>query len=130
MKSPYKLIKLGIFKMSITSSKISFGTQFKAHIGANHAARHLHLKKLGNKQKKEKVVRSILTSTVRRENWGRTDPPQGLDRRVSVQAVAVFAKKVDGQLGRAMRHIDAQISSHGVNLLNVHGVVTRTLCEK
>ena len=50
--------------MSITSSKISFGTQFKAHIGANRAARHLRLKKLGNKQKKEKVVQSILTSTV------------------------------------------------------------------
>ena len=50
--------------MSITSSKISFGTQFKAHIGANHAARHLHLKKLGNKQKNEKVVQSILTSAV------------------------------------------------------------------
>ena len=50
--------------MSITSSKISFGTQFKAHIGANRAARHLRLKKLGNKQKK-KVVQSIMTSTVR-----------------------------------------------------------------
>ena len=64
VKSPYKLIKLGIFQMSITSSKISFGTQFKAHIGANHAARHLRLKKLGNKQKKEKVVQGALTSTV------------------------------------------------------------------
>ena len=64
VKSPYKLIKLGIFQMSITSSKISFGTQFKAHIGANHAARHLRLKKLGNKQKKEKVVQRALTSTV------------------------------------------------------------------
>ena len=63
-QSPYKLIKLGIFQMSITSSKISFGTQFKAHIGANHAARHLRLKKLGNKQKKEKVVQGALTSTV------------------------------------------------------------------
>ena len=50
--------------MSITSSKISFGTQFKAHIGANHAARHLRLKKLGNKQKKEKVVQSVLPGTV------------------------------------------------------------------
>ena len=50
--------------MSITSSKNSFGTQFKAHIGANHAARHLRLKKLGNKQKKEKVVQGALTSTV------------------------------------------------------------------
>ena len=50
--------------MSITSSKISFGTQFKAHIGANHAARHLRLKKLGNKQKKEKVVQSALPGTV------------------------------------------------------------------
>ena len=57
--SPYKLIKLGNFQMSITSSKISFGTQFKAHIGANHAARHLRLQKLGNKQKKEKAVQSI-----------------------------------------------------------------------
>ena len=64
VKSPYKLIKLGIFQMSITSSKISFGTQFKAHIGANHAARHLRLKKLGNKQKKEKVVQSALPGTV------------------------------------------------------------------
>ena len=64
VKSPYKLIKLGIFQISITSSKISFGTQFKAHIGANHAARHLRLKKLGNKQKKEKVVQGALTSTV------------------------------------------------------------------
>ena len=50
--------------MSITSSKISFGTQFKAHIGANHAARHLRLKKLGNKQKKEKVVQGALPGTV------------------------------------------------------------------
>ena len=61
VQSPYKL---EIFQMSITSSKISFGTQFKAHIGANHAARHLRLKKLGNKQKKEKVVQGALTSTV------------------------------------------------------------------
>ena len=53
VKSPYKLIKLGNFQMSVTSSKISFGTQFKAHIGANHAARHLRLKFLGNKQKKK-----------------------------------------------------------------------------
>ena len=29
--------------MSITSSKISFGTQFKANIVANRAARHLNL---------------------------------------------------------------------------------------
>ena len=50
--------------MSITSSKISVGTQFKAHIGANHAARHLRLKKLGNKQKKRKVVQSVLPGTV------------------------------------------------------------------
>ena len=50
--------------MSITSSKTSFGTQFKAHIVANRVARHLRLKKFGNKQKKEKVVQSILTSTV------------------------------------------------------------------
>jgi len=55
--------------MSITSSKISFGTQFKAHIGANHAARHLRLKKLGNKQKKEKVVQSVLPGTVEWRCW-------------------------------------------------------------
>ena len=53
--------------MSITSSKTSFGTQFKAHIVANRVARHLRLKKFGNKQKKEKVVQSILTSTVSSE---------------------------------------------------------------
>ena len=35
-----------------------------SRIGANHAARHLRLKKLGNKKKEEKVVQSILTSTV------------------------------------------------------------------
>ena len=69
VKSPYKLIKLGNFQMSITSSKISFGTQFKAHIGANHAARHLRLKKLGNKQKTEKVVQSILTGSTVFEAW-------------------------------------------------------------
>ena len=57
VKSPYKLIKLGNFQMSITSSKISFGTQFKAHIGANHAARHLHLKKFEKEQNKKKSRR-------------------------------------------------------------------------
>jgi hypothetical protein len=62
-QSPYKLIKLGIFQMSITSSKISFGTQFKAHIGANYAARHWRLKKLGKKQKIERVVQSVLPGT-------------------------------------------------------------------
>ena len=50
--------------MSITSSKISFGTQFKAHIVANRAARHLCLKTLEKKQKQEKVVQSILRGTV------------------------------------------------------------------
>ena len=50
--------------MSITSSKNSFGTQFKAHIVANRAARHLRLKTLEKEQKKEKVVQSIMTSTV------------------------------------------------------------------
>ena len=45
--------------MSITSSKISFGTQFKAHIVANRAARHLRLKTLEKEQKKEKVVQGI-----------------------------------------------------------------------
>jgi hypothetical protein len=50
--------------MSITSSKISFGTQFKAHIVANRAARHLRLKKLEKRQKKEKDVQGILTSTI------------------------------------------------------------------
>jgi hypothetical protein len=42
--------------MSITSSKISFGTQFKAHILANRVARHLRLEKLEKEQKKEKDV--------------------------------------------------------------------------
>ena len=42
----YKLIKLDIFQMSITSSKLSFGTQFKAHIVANREARHLRFKTL------------------------------------------------------------------------------------
>ena len=63
VKSPYKLIKLGNFQMSITSSKISFGTQFKAHIGANHAARHLHLKKFEKEQNKKKS-QGVLRSTV------------------------------------------------------------------
>jgi hypothetical protein len=45
-QSPYKLIKLEIFQMSITSSKISFGTQFKAHIVENRATRPLRLKQL------------------------------------------------------------------------------------
>jgi hypothetical protein len=49
VQSPYKL---EIFQMSITSSKISFGTQFKAHIAANRAARHLRLKKLLKDQNK------------------------------------------------------------------------------
>jgi hypothetical protein len=51
--------------MSITSSKISFGTQFKAHIAANRAARHLRLKKLLKSQNKIKVVQGIVRSTVR-----------------------------------------------------------------
>jgi hypothetical protein len=50
--------------MSITSSKISFGTQFKAHIVANRAARHLRLKKLLKSQNKIKVVQGIVRSTV------------------------------------------------------------------
>jgi hypothetical protein len=55
-----KLIKLEIFQMSVTSSKILFGTKFKAHstIVENRAARHLRLKKFGNnknlKKKKKK----------------------------------------------------------------------------
>jgi hypothetical protein len=64
VQSPYKLIKLGIFQMSITLSKIWFGTQFKAHIVANRAARHFRLKTLEKEQKKEKVVQSILRGTV------------------------------------------------------------------
>ena len=40
--------------MSITSSKISFGTRFKAHIVANRAARHLRLKTLEKEQKKSR----------------------------------------------------------------------------
>ena len=43
--------------MAIPQSKISFGTQFKAHIGANHAARHLHLKKFEKDQNKKKSLR-------------------------------------------------------------------------
>ena len=50
--------------MSITSSKNSFGTQFKAHIVANCAARHLRLKKFGNNKKLEKVVHGALRGTV------------------------------------------------------------------
>jgi hypothetical protein len=50
--------------MSITSSKISFGTQFKAHIVANRAARHLRQEKLEKEQKKEKDVQGILTGIV------------------------------------------------------------------
>ena len=51
--------------MSITSSKMSFGTQFKAHIVANRAARHLLLITLEKEPKKEeKVVQSILRGTV------------------------------------------------------------------
>ena len=61
----FKLTKLEILQISITSSKNLFGTQPKAHIVANRAARHLHLKKLEKEQKKkEKVVRGIFTSTV------------------------------------------------------------------
>ena len=52
--------------MSVTSSKISFGTQFKAHIVANRAACHLRLKTLEKEQKKEKVVQIILHRTVRK----------------------------------------------------------------
>ena len=62
--SQYKLIKLEIFQMSITSSKISFGTQCKAHIVANRAARHLRLKMLEKEQNKEKVVQGIVHGTV------------------------------------------------------------------
>ena len=47
--------------MSITSSKISFGTQFKAHIVANRAARHLRLKNYGNNKNYKKVVQGMLT---------------------------------------------------------------------
>ena len=54
VQSPYKLIKLKIFQMSITSSKISFGTQFKAHIVANRAAHHLRLKTLEKKEEKSR----------------------------------------------------------------------------
>ena len=43
VKPPYKLIKLESIHISITSSKIWFGTQFKAHIVANRAVRHLRL---------------------------------------------------------------------------------------
>ena len=53
VQSPYKVIKLKIFQMSITSSKISFGTQFKAHIVGNREARHLRLKKLEKEQNKK-----------------------------------------------------------------------------
>jgi hypothetical protein len=45
VQSPYKL---EIFQMSLASSKISFGTQLKAHIVAHCAARHLRLKNYGN----------------------------------------------------------------------------------
>ena len=58
VESPYRVIKLKIFQMSITSSKISFGTQFEAHIVANREARHLRLKTLEKEQKKKKVVQS------------------------------------------------------------------------
>ena len=64
VQPPYKLIKLEIFQMSTTSSKISFGSQFKAHIVANRAARHLRLKKFGNNKNLKKVVQGIVTSTV------------------------------------------------------------------
>ena len=64
VQSPYKLIKLKIFQMSITSSKISFGTQFKAHIVANRAARHLRLKTLEKEQNKPKKSQGVLPGTV------------------------------------------------------------------
>ena len=51
--------------MSITSSKDSFGTQFKAHIVTNRAARHLRLNTLEKEPKKKiKIVQGILPSTV------------------------------------------------------------------
>ena len=50
--------------MSITSSKNSFGTQFKSHIVANRAARHLRLKKFETNKKLKKIVQGIVTSTV------------------------------------------------------------------
>jgi hypothetical protein len=50
--------------MSITSSKISFGTQLKAHIVANRAGRHLRPKSSEITKKLKKVVQSALTSTV------------------------------------------------------------------
>jgi hypothetical protein len=46
--------KLEIFQMSITSSEISFGTQFKEHILANRAAHHLRLKKFENNKNQKK----------------------------------------------------------------------------
>jgi hypothetical protein len=61
VQSPYEL---EIFQISITSSKISFGTQFKAHIVANRAALHLRLKKLLKDQNKTKVVQGIVRSTL------------------------------------------------------------------
>ena len=68
----------GDFQICITSSKISFETQFKAQIVlvANRAARHLRLKMLEKEQKKGKsrsgylgivhlvVVYSIYGSTI------------------------------------------------------------------
>jgi hypothetical protein len=68
VQSPYKLIKLENFQIFITSSKISFGTPFKAHIVmhivANRVARYLHLKQFGNNKNQEKVVQSVLRGTV------------------------------------------------------------------
>ena len=50
--------------MSIPSSKNSFGTQFKAHIVANRAARHLRLKALEKEQNKTKKSQGVLPGTV------------------------------------------------------------------
>jgi hypothetical protein len=52
--------------MSITSSKISFGTQFKAHIVANRAARHLRLKNFGNNKNLKKSRSELLYCTLGR----------------------------------------------------------------
>ena len=62
--SPQSPYKLEIFEMSITLSKISFGTQFKAHIAAIRAARHVRLKKFGNNKNLKKVVQGIVTTVV------------------------------------------------------------------
>jgi hypothetical protein len=54
--------------MSKTSSKNSFGTQFKAHIAANRAAHHLRLKKFGNNKNLKKIVQGILTKGIMFQN--------------------------------------------------------------